>query len=109
MTTTLPYLLLILAILSEVIATSALKASDGMTRFWPASIVVLGYAVAFLLLAQTLKTLPVGLTYAIWAGVGVVGVALVGIFYFGETMTLAKAAGIALIIVGVALVQTNSA
>lgn len=109
MTTTLPYLLLILAILSEVIATSALKASDGMTRLWPASIVVAGYAVAFLLLAQTLKTLPVGLTYAIWAGVGVVGVALVGIFYFGETMTLAKAAGIALIIVGVALVQTNSA
>ena len=109
MTTSLPYLLLILAILSEVIATSALKASDGMTRLWPASIVVVGYAVAFLLLAQTLKTLPVGLTYAIWAGVGVVGVALVGIFYFDETMTLAKAAGIALIIVGVILVQTNSA
>ena len=109
MTTSLPYLLLILAILSEVIATSALKASDGMTRLWPAGIVVVGYAVAFLLLAQTLKTLPVGLTYAIWAGVGVVGVALVGIFYFDETMTLAKAAGIALIILGVALVQTNSA
>jgi small multidrug resistance pump len=103
------YLLLILAILSEVIATSALKASDGMTRLWPASVVVVGYVIAFLLLAQTLKTLPVGLAYAIWAGVGVVGVALVGIFYFGETMTLAKAAGIALIIVGVALVQTNSA
>lgn len=109
MTASLSYLLLILAILSEVIATSALKASDGMTRLWPATIVVIGYAAAFLLLAQTLKTLPVGLAYAIWAGVGVVGVALVGIFYFGETMTLAKAAGIALIIVGVALVQTNSA
>ncbi|WP_227010781.1 DMT family transporter [Pelagibius marinus] len=109
MTLSLSYLLLILAILSEVIATSALKASDGMTRLWPASVVVVGYALAFLLLAQTLKTLPVGLAYAIWAGVGVVGVALVGIFYFGETMTLAKAGGIALIIVGVALVQTNSA
>jgi small multidrug resistance pump len=109
MTMPLSYLLLILAILSEVIATSALKVSDGMTRFWPASVVVVGYAVAFLLLAQTLKTLPVGLTYAIWAGVGVVGVALVGISYFGEAMTLAKAAGIALIIVGVILVQANSA
>ena len=103
----LPYVLLILAILSEVVATSALKASDGMTRFWPATLVVVGYTIAFLLLAQTLKTLPVGLTYAIWAGVGVVGVALVGIFFFDEVMTLTKAGGIVLIILGVALVQTS--
>lgn len=107
--TSLPYVLLILAILSEVIATSALKASDGMTRLWPATLVVAGYAVAFLLLAQTLKTLPVGLTYAIWAGVGVVGVALVGVFVFGEVMTLTKVAGIALIIIGVVLVQSSLA
>lgn len=109
MTTPLSYILLILAILSEVVATSALKASDGMTRLWPASLVVVGYAIAFLLLAQTLKVLPVGLTYAIWAGVGVVGVALVGVFFFGETMTPIKIAGMALIIVGVILVQTNLA
>lgn len=107
MTTTVTYLMLILAILSEVAATSALKASDGMTRFWPATLVVAGYAAAFFLLAQTLKTLPVGLAYAIWAGVGVVGVALVGIFLFGEVMTPVKALGIALIIAGVILVQTN--
>lgn len=109
MTTTVTYLMLILAILSEVAATSALKASDGMTRFWPATLVVVGYAAAFFLLAQTLKTLPVGLAYAIWAGVGVVGVALVGIFLFGEVMTPVKALGIALIIAGVILVQTNLA
>lgn len=109
MTTPLSYLLLILAIVSEVIATSALKASDGMTRLWPAALVVAGYAIAFLLLAQTLKVLPVGLTYAIWAGVGVVGVALVGVFFFGETMTPIKIAGMALIIIGVALVQSNLA
>lgn len=109
MTTTVTYLMLILAILSEVAATSALKASDGMTRFWPATLVVAGYAAAFFLLAQTLKTLPVGLAYAIWAGVGVVGVALVGIFLFGEVMTPVKALGIALIIAGVILVQTNLA
>lgn len=109
MTTPLSYLLLILAIVSEVVATSALKASDGMTRLWPASLVVAGYAIAFLLLAQTLKVLPVGLTYAIWAGVGVVGVALVGAFFFGETMTPLKITGMALIIVGVMLVQTNLA
>lgn len=109
MTSPLSYLLLILAILSEVVATSALKASDGMTRLWPASLVVAGYTVAFLLLAQTLKVLPVGLAYAIWAGVGVVGVALVGVFFFGEVMTPTKVAGMALIIVGVVLVQTNLA
>lgn len=109
MTASLSYLLLFLAIVSEVIATSALKASDGMTRLWPAALVVAGYAIAFLLLAQTLKVLPVGLTYAIWAGVGVVGVALVGVFFFDEAMTLTKAAGIGLIIAGVALVQTNLA
>jgi len=101
--------MLILAILSEVAATSALKASDGMTRLWPSTLVVAGYAAAFFLLAQTLKTLPVGLAYAIWAGVGVVGVALVGIFLFGEVMTPVKALGIALIIAGVILVQTNVA
>ena len=105
----LPYLMLILAILSEVAATSALKASDGLTRLWPSTLGVVGYAGAVLLLAQTLKTLPVGLTYAIWAGVGVVGVAIVGVFFFGEVMTLTKISGIALIIVGVALVQTNLA
>ena len=109
MTTGLAYLLLILAILSEVAATSALKASDGMTRLWPATLVIAGYATAFFLLSQTLKTLPVGLAYAIWAGVGVVGVALVGIFLFGEVMTPVKAVGIALIILGVVLVQTNMA
>jgi small multidrug resistance pump len=109
MTYGLPYLMLILAILSEVAATSALKASDGMTRLGPSTLVVIGYALAFLLLAQTLKTLPVGLAYAIWAGVGVVGVAIVGVFVFGEAMTLTKAFGIALIVVGVALVQSNLA
>ncbi|GAB4237788.1 MAG: SMR family transporter [Kiloniellaceae bacterium] len=109
MTTPLPYVLLILAIVSEVIATSALKASDGMSRLGPAAIVIVGYAVAFLLLSQTLKALPVGLTYAIWAGVGVVGVALVGVFVFDEIMTPMKVAGIALIILGVVLVQTSLA
>ena len=109
MTTGFAYLLLLLAILSEVAATSALKASDGMTRLWPATLVVGGYAAAFFLLSQTLKTLPVGLAYAIWAGIGVVGVALVGIFVFGEVMTPLKALGIAFIVAGVVLVQTNMA
>jgi small multidrug resistance pump len=101
-----PYALLGLAIASEVIATSALKASYGMTRLAPAALVVVGYAAAFYLLAQCLKTLPVGAVYAIWSGLGVVGVALIGAILFGESLGLVKLAGIALIVAGVALLRT---
>lgn len=103
--TMLAYVSLTVAILSEVIATSALKASDGMTRLTPSAIVVAGYALAFILLAQTLRVLPVGVVYAIWAGLGVVGVAFVGAFFFGEAFSAVKIAGIALIIGGVAVVH----
>lgn len=109
MTSTMSYLLLGLAILSEVVATSALKASDGMTRLVPGVVVVAGYGIAFYLLALSLKTLPVGFVYAIWAGLGVVGVALTGAAFFGENFTAVKLAGIALIVGGVALVKGGSA
>lgn len=105
---TAPYTLLALAIVSEIFGTSALKASDGMTRLTPAVIVVAGYALAFYLLAHSLRTLPVGFVYAIWAGLGIVGVALVGVLVFGETMTLSKVAGLALIIAGVVLVHLGT-
>jgi len=101
-----PYALLGLAIASEVIATSALKASYGMTRLAPAALVVVGYAAAFYLMAQTLKTLPVGSVYAIWSGLGVVGVAVIGAILFGESLGPVKLAGIALIIAGVALLKS---
>lgn len=96
---------LAVAIVSEVIATTALKASDGLTRPLPAIIVVTGYALAFLLLAISLKQLPVGYVYAIWAGLGMVGVAITGWFFFGEALTALKLGGIALIIAGVALLN----
>jgi multidrug transporter EmrE-like cation transporter len=89
-----------------VIATSALKASYGMTRLAPAVLVVIGYGAAFYLLAQTLKTLPVGAVYAIWSGLGMVGVALIGAILFGEPIGAVKLAGIALIIAGVALLKS---
>lgn len=101
-----PYALLGLAIASEVIATSALKASYGMTRLGPAALVVIGYAAAFYLLAQCLKTLPVGSVYAIWSGLGIVGVALIGAVLFGESLGAVKLAGIALIIAGVSLLKS---
>lgn len=98
-----------LAILSEVIATSALKASDGMSRIGPATIVVVGYGIAFYLLAQSLKSLPVGFVYAIWSGLGIIGVALIGAVLFGESFTTVKVAGMAMIIAGVTLVQVGAA
>jgi small multidrug resistance pump len=103
------YAFLGLAIVSEVIATSALKASDGMSRLAPAAIVVVGYAIAFFLLALSLKSLPVGFVYAIWAGLGIVGVAVIGAALFGESFTTIKVAGIAMIVAGVALVKLGAA
>jgi small multidrug resistance pump len=103
------YAFLGLAIVSEVIATSALKASHGMSRLGPAAIVVVGYGIAFYLLALSLKSLPVGFVYAIWAGLGIIGVALIGAALFGETFTTVKVAGIAMIVAGVALVQLSAA
>lgn len=101
----LAYAALTVAILSEVVATSALKASDGFTRLTPSAIVIAGYGLAFILLAQTLRVLPVGVVYAIWAGLGVVGVAFVGTLFFGEAFGMIKAVGIAMIISGVVVVH----
>jgi small multidrug resistance pump len=105
LTPTTTYALLALAIVLEVAATSALKLSDGMTRLAPGAVVVAGYAGAFYLLALSLKTLPVGFVYAVWSGLGIVGVAIVGFALFGESVSTVKVAGFALIIAGVALVK----
>ena len=95
------FVYLILAIVAEVIATSALKASVGFTRPLPSLLVVGGYGVAFYLLSLVLRTLPVGITYAIWAGLGIVLVTLVGIVVFGEKPDLPAVFGISLIVAGV--------
>lgn len=108
MTPSLANFLLGLAIASEIVATSALKASDGMTRLGPGLLVVAGYALAFYLLALTLRTMPVGFVYAVWAGLGVVGVALVGAVLFGEAINATKIVGIACVVVGVVLLKTGS-
>ncbi len=102
---TIPYILLFLAILTEVIATSALKASYGMTKLVPSIVVFLGYALSFWFLALTLKTFPVGIVYAIWAGLGVVGIAIIGVYYFGEPFSLWHLLGISLIITGVVILN----
>lgn len=102
-----PYALLGIAIATEVVGTSALKLSDGMSKFWPSLAVVIGYGLSFWLLALVLKTMPVGFVYAVWSGLGLAAVALVGIFFFGETLNLAGIAGLGLIVAGVVVLQLS--
>jgi small multidrug resistance pump len=99
---------LAIAIVSEVIATSALKASDGFTRFYPSAAVVVGYGLAFYFLSQTLRTIPVGIAYAVWSGVGVVLISLAGWMVYDQKLDTAAVAGIALIAAGVIVLNAFS-
>lgn len=99
---------LITAIVSEVIATSALKASTGFTKPLPSVVVVIGYLVSFYFLSLTLKTIPVGIAYAVWAGAGVAMVTLIGIVLFGQKLDLFAYLGIALIVAGVLVLNLLS-
>ncbi|MDQ0797021.1 multidrug efflux SMR transporter [Streptomyces sp. B1I3] len=103
------YGLLAAAIAAEVAGTTAMKYSEGFTRLWPSLVTVVGYVLAFTLLAQTLKTLPIGTAYAIWAGVGTAAVAAIGILWMGESAGSVKLAGIALIIAGVVVLNLGGA
>lgn len=104
-----PWIMMAGAIFAEIVGTTALKLSDGFARLGWASVVVAGYGLSFYLLSQALKTLPIGLVYAIWSGVGTVGTAIIGLVLFGETFSLFKAAGIALIVGGVAVLNAGGA
>jgi len=103
------YLLLGAAIAAEVGATTAMKFSDGLSRLVPSLVTVVGYVISFVLLAQTLKTISVGTAYAIWSGVGTAAIATIGLLCFGEGMTAVKAAGMALIIIGVVVLNLGGA
>lgn len=97
-----------IAIVAEVIATSALKASDGFSRFWPSLLVVVGYGVAFYCLSMTLKSIPVGVAYAIWSGMGVVLISTVAWLWFGQKLDAATIVGMALIVAGVLVINLFS-
>ena len=103
-----PWLALSAAIVSEVIATSALKASDGFTKPGPVVLVVLGYAAAFYFLALTLRSIPVGIAYAVWSGVGIVLICLIGWLAFGQRLDVPAMIGIGLIIAGVVILNVFS-
>tara|TARA_R110002111_G_scaffold71253_1_gene114574 strand:+ start:203 stop:532 length:330 start_codon:yes stop_codon:yes gene_type:complete len=102
------YLYLAIAIITEVIGTSALKASEGFTKVGPSALVVIGYAVSFYFLALVLKTIPIGIAYAIWAGLGIVLIAAVGILFFKQTPDTPALIGMALIILGVVVIHIFS-
>jgi small multidrug resistance pump len=102
------YLYLAIAIVAEVIGTSALKASEGFTRPKPSLVVVLGYGVAFYFLSLALQSLAVGVAYAIWSGVGVALITLVGWRVFKQRLDSPAILGIGLIVAGVVVLQWSS-
>ena len=102
------YLYLGLAIISEVIGTSALQASNGFTKLMPNALVVLGYGTAFYLLGLTLKYMPVGIAYAIWAGLGIVLIAIIGAVVFKQIPDIPAVIGMILIVAGVLVIHLFS-
>lgn len=102
-----PWLLLALAVTTEVIATSSLKLSAGFTRPLPSILVVLGYVASFWLLSQVLLKLDLAVVYAIWCGVGIAAVAAIGVFFFGESLTPMRLAGLLAIMIGTILLSLS--
>jgi small multidrug resistance pump len=102
------YLFLALAIICEVIGTTALNTSNQFSKLVPSLITVAGYGLAFYFFSFSLRSIPVGVAYAIWAGVGVVLVALIGVFFFKQRLDFPAIAGMALIIMGVLVMHLFS-
>ncbi|WP_432377328.1 SMR family transporter [Duganella sp. P38] len=102
------WLYLGVAILSETIATSALKSSEGFSRLLPSLLVVAGYGIAFYFLSLTLRSIPVGIAYAVWSGVGIVLITLVGWLVFGQKLDLPALIGMGLIVAGVVVMNVFS-
>lgn len=102
------WLYLVIAIVTEVIGTTALKATNGFTKIVPSVIVAVSYGASFYFLSLTLKVIPVGIAYAVWSGVGIVLIAIVGWLLFGQTIDRYGVLGIALIGAGVVVLNTLS-
>ena len=102
------YLALGIAIVAEVIATTALQASDSFTQLWPSLLAVVGYAIAFYFLTLTLRTVPTGIAYAIWSGLGIVLITIASFLIYRQTIDLAGMLGMGLIIAGVVVLNVFS-
>ena len=100
---------LVLAIVGELVGTSALKGAEGFTRLWPSLISIAGYVVAFYFLSLSLKDIPVGIAYALWSAIGIVLVSIIGYFMYGQKLDTPAMIGIGLIISGVVVINLFSA
>lgn len=102
------WIFLLIATLAEVVATSSLKASESFTKLVPSLIVIVGYAIAFFFLSLSIKQIPIGIAYAVWAGLGIVLIAVIGWWFFNQNLDLAAIIGIALILLGVLVINVFS-
>lgn len=102
------YWYLLVAIITEVIATSALKQAEEFTKFWPSVVVVVGYLASFYFMMLVIRSLPVGITYAIWSGVGIIMVTLLSVYLYKQVPDAAAIIGMAFIIVGVIIIHLFS-
>ena len=102
------YLYLAIAIITEVIGTSALKATEEFTKFWPSIIVLAGYVTSFYFLTLCLRHIPVGIAYAIWSGIGIILIAVVGWFLYKQSLDVPAVIGIGFIIAGVVVINLFS-
>ena len=103
------WILLAIAIAAEIVGTLLLKLSDGFTKLWPSLGVLLGYFTAFALLSQSLKKIDVGITYAIWSGVGIIGAGVGGYFFFNQSLNKITILGMVIIIAGVVIMNLGGA
>lgn len=102
------YMYLMIAIVAEVIATPALKASNGFTQWIPSSITVLGYLVAIYFLALTMKTIPVGITYALWSGAGIILISCIGWVFYKQQLDNAALIGLSFMVLGIIIINVFS-
>lgn len=102
------YLYLFIAVIAEVIATSSIKASAGFSKLGPSLLVVIGYTLSFVLLSLVLKTVPVGIAYASWSGIGMAFVAIISYFLYGQKLDAVAMCGIGMIITGVLVINLFS-
>ena len=105
MTSPNPWLLLLLAVSAEIVGTSCLKLTQGFSRPWPTLLVLGAYSIAFLLLSRVVDTIPLGITYALWSGIGIVAIVLIGVLAYRQVPTPAQLVGIVLITAGVITVN----
>lgn len=102
------YIFLFVAVLTETIGTTALQASQQFSRFWPSVLVVVAYSISFYFLALALKSMPVGVVYALWSGLGIILIAIIGFLIFGQKLDLPAVLGLGLIIAGIAVIHLFS-